>query len=248
MDIDKIIREVTKEIESNPSRDTVSSQSDVDVRNIPAKLEHSLLVPDIKRQKILDECAAAIQYGFATVVVSPYYVPDAAEALLGTRVAVCTAVGFPYGTITAKAKTEDVKQCILMGASEIDVAVNMQAVKSGNMDEARREFDLIMNAAQGKAIIKAVFEHSIYTEDEKLAVLQFVKSSGAQFVKIQNVLSGKAASTESVQFVRNVVGRALQIKIDGGVKTMEHAVALFAAGADRIGLTASIEIAKACVV
>ena len=215
------------------------------MRNIPSMLEHSLLVPDIARPKILEECAKAIQYGFATVCVPPYYVADAAQALLGTRVLVCTAVGFPHGAITTRAKIEDVKECIRLGAAEIDVALNMQAAKSGNMDELKRDLDLVVDAAQGRAAIKAVFEHSVYTEEQKIAVLKIASMSGAQFVKIQNVLSGKAAAAQDVQFVRGVVGRSLQIKIDGGVKTLEQAQKLFAAGADRIGLTASVEIAKA---
>jgi len=247
MDIEKIIQEVTEQLKKNPSQGTVLDTASVDVRNIPSMLEHSMLVPDITRQKILEECGKALRYGFATIVVPPYYVADAAQALLGSQVAVCTAVGFPHGAITSKAKAEDIKECILMGAREIDVALNMQAVKSGNLDAARRDIELALDASRGKAAIKAVFEHCVYTEEEKIAVLKLVLSSGAQFVKIQNVLSGKAADAGDVQFVRSVVGRALQIKIDGGVKTLDHAQKLIAAGADRIGLTASVEIAKACM-
>jgi deoxyribose-phosphate aldolase len=246
MDIDKIISEFTKELEGNPYRMAAGEDISVNVRDIPGRLEHSMLAPDITRKKILEECANSIQYGFATICVAPYYVADAAQALLGTRVGVCSAVGFPHGAISTKGKIEDLKECILMGASEVDVALNMLAVKSGDMDAARRDLDQVMNVAQGKAKIKAVFEHSAYTEDEKISVLQMVRASGAQFVKIQNVLSGKSADPEDVRFVRGVVGRSVRIKIDGGVKTVEHAERLFAAGADRVGLTASVKIAQAC--
>jgi len=246
MDIDKIISDITKELEGNPYREAASGEIAVNMHDIPARLEHSMLAPDITRKKILGECANSVTYGFAAICVAPYYVADAAQALLGTNVAVCSAVGFPHGAISAKGKIADLKECILLGAGEVDVSLNMLAVKSGDMDAAKRDLDQVINAAQGKARIKAVFEHSVYTEDEKIAVLQMIRASGAQFVKIQNVLSGKAADPDDVRFVRNVVGRTVQIKIDGGVKTVEHATRLVAAGADRIGLTASVEIAKAC--
>lgn len=245
MDIEKIIREITQEVERNPYKEA-APVSDVNIHDIPAKLEHSMLNPDITRQKILEECAKAIHWGFATICVAPYYVGDAAGALVGTGAVVCSAVGFPHGAVSTKGKLADLKECILNGAAEIDVAMNILAVKSGDLDAVKSEFEQVMNIAQGKAKIKAVFEHSVYTENEKIAVLNIAKNSGAQFVKIQNVLSGKAADPEDVRFVRNVVGRAMQIKIDGGVKTVEHAVRLIAAGADRIGLTASVDIAKLC--
>jgi deoxyribose-phosphate aldolase len=246
MDIEKIISEITKELEGNPYRESAAGDIAVNMRDIPGRLEHSMLAPDITREKILKECANSAQYGFAAICVAPYYVADAVQALLGTSVAVCSAVGFPHGAISLQGKIADLKECILMGAGEVDVSLNMLAVKSGDMDAARRDLDQVISVAQGKARIKAVFEHSVYTEDEKIAVLEMVRASGAPFVKIQNVLSGKAADPEDVRFVRSVVGRTVQIKIDGGVKTVEHAAKLLAAGADRIGLTASVEIAKAC--
>jgi deoxyribose-phosphate aldolase len=246
MDIDKIISELTKELEGNPYRETAAAEAAVNVRDIPGRMEHSMLAPDITRKKILEECANSAQWGFAAICVAPYYVGDAAQALLGTGVAVCSAVGFPHGAISLNGKIADLKECILQGASEVDVSLNMLAVKSGDMDAARRDLDQVMNVAQGKTLIKAVFEHSVYTEDEKIAVLRMVRQSGAQYVKIQNVLSGKAADPADVRFVRNVVGRTVGIKIDGGIKTVEHAMQLIAAGADRIGLTASVAIAQAC--
>lgn len=246
MDIEKIISEFTKEMDESPYGTSGTEEIAVNVRDIPGRLEHSMLAPDMARDKIIKECANCITYGFAAICVAPYYVEDAAQALLGTGVATGSAVGFPHGAISSNGKIADLKECILKGASEVDVSINMLAVKSKDMDAARRDLDQVMNIARGKAHVKAVFEHSVYTEDEKIAVLEMVRASGAQFVKIQNVLSGKAADPEDVRFVRSVVGRTVQIKIDGGVKTVEHAKGLLAAGADRIGLTASVQIAQAC--
>ena len=212
MDIEKIISDLKKELDGSPHNQTAESEIAVHVRDIPGKFEHSMLAPDITRAKIVEECANCVKYGFAAICVAPYFVADAAQALLGSGVAVCSAVGFPHGAISLKGKIADLKECILQGASETDVSLNMLAVKSGDMDAAKRDLDQVMNIAQGKAQIKAVFEHSAYTEDEKIAVLKMVRASGAQFVKIQNVLSGKAADPEDVRFVRSVVGRTAGIQ------------------------------------
>ena len=176
MDIDRIISELKKELEGNPQRESAPDEIAVNVRDIPGMLEHSMLAPEITRNKILEECAVCARWGFAAICVAPYYVADAAEALLGTNVAVCSAVGFPHGAISLSGKIADIKECILQGASEVDVSLNMLAVKSGDMDAARRDFFEVMNVAQGKARIKAVFEHSVYTEDEKIAVLEMVRA------------------------------------------------------------------------
>lgn len=243
MDVDRIIREVTNEI----GMTSTIACKDADVTSIPEKLEHSLLNPDISKEKIIAECELARKYRFATICVSPYYTSLAFDVLRDSRVLVCSVVGFPQGAISSKAKLEEVKECIVNGARELDVAMNILAIKSGEFGEAKRDLEQVVRTAQGKASIKAVYEQGAYTAEEKVKVLEMIKACGADFVKIQNVMSKKAASAEDILFVRNIVGRNVRIKIDGGVKTVEHAKDLFLAGADRIGLTASVEIAKQCI-
>lgn len=246
MDIDKIVSEVLQEVGANAMFGTSveDAPNDVHAWEIPSKLEHSLLNPDISMEKILEECANARRYCVAAVCVAPYYVSAAAEALRGSGVAVCAAIGFPHGAMSAAAKLAEARECMKNGAQELDVAINMLAVKSGNMADAREDFEQIVRAAEGKAMIKAVFEHSVYTDGEKKSVLQMVKSCGAEYVKIQNVLSGKGAEVEDIRFVKSQLGRNIKIKIDGGVKTLQKAEELVAGGADRIGLTATVAIAK----
>ncbi|MDR3353739.1 MAG: deoxyribose-phosphate aldolase [Synergistaceae bacterium] len=244
MDVEKIVSEVIKELQSRPAPSDSGDPFGVRPWEVPSRLEHSLLNPDTSMDKILKECANARRYCVAAVCVAPYYVSAAADALRGSGVKVCAAVGFPHGCMSAAAKLAEVKDCIKNGADEIDAAVNILAVKSGRMADAREDFEQITGAARGKAAVKAVFEHSVYSDSEKIAVLEMVSACGADYVKIQNVLSGKGAEAEDIRYVRGVLRRNVKIKIDGGVKTLAKALELMNAGADRIGGTATVAVAK----
>ncbi|MDR1576441.1 MAG: deoxyribose-phosphate aldolase, partial [Treponema sp.] len=210
---------------------------------IPGKLEHSLLDPGISRAKIITECERAGEYGIACVVVSPYFVECAADILRRTGVAVCSVAGFPHGAASQTAKSAEIRDCIRRGATEMDVALNILAIKSGEIDAARRELQETMQIARGKCAVKAIYEQSLYTDDEKKIVLSLIQECACDFVKISNALSGKKAEEADVQFVRGIVGGKVGIKIDGGVKTLERALQIVQAGADRIGLSATIAVA-----
>lgn len=163
---------------------------------------------------------------------------------MGSPVSVGTAIGFPHGCMSQAAKLAELRECMANGATEIDVALNVLAIKSGRLDLAQRELEEIVRMAAGKAKIKAVFEHSLYTYEEKRAVLTMIRSSGADYVKIQNMLSGHGARVEDVTLAYEILGRNVGIKIDGGIKTLQQAEALLAAGATRLGLTATAKIAE----
>jgi deoxyribose-phosphate aldolase len=212
--------------------------------SVPGKLEHSLLDPGINREKIIRECELAGEYGIACVVVSPYFVECAADILRRTGVAVCSVAGFPHGASSQTAKSAEIRDCIRRGAAEMDVALNILAIKSGEIDAARRELQETMQIARGKCAIKAIYEQSLYTDEEKKSVLSLIRECACDFVKISNALSGKKAEEADVQFVRSIVGNKVGIKIDGGVKTLERALQIFQSGADRIGLSATIAVAK----
>ncbi len=243
MDIDKIIKEVMEQVHVQSSGAGIPTACG-DAFEVPSKLEHSLLNPDISVEKIREECAHARRYCVGAVCVAPYYVSAAADCLRGSSVAVCAAIGFPHGAMSTAAKVAEARECIKNGAQELDVAINMLAVKSGSMADARRDLEEVVQVAQGKAQVKAVFEHCVYTDDEKAEVLNMARSCGVEFVKIQNVLSGKGADTADIRFAKEILGKNVKIKIDGGVKTLEKAQELICAGADRIGLTATVKIAQ----
>jgi deoxyribose-phosphate aldolase len=211
---------------------------------VPGKLEHSLLDPGISREKIIRECELAGEYGVACVVVSPYFVECATDILRRRGVAVCSVAGFPHGAASQAAKSVEIRECIRRGAEEMDVAVNILAIKSGEIDAARRELQEVMQIARGKCAVKAIYEQSLYSDEEKKIVLSLIRECSCDFVKISNALSGKKAEETDVQFVRGIVGNKVGIKIDGGIKTLERAIEIFQAGADRIGLSATIAVAK----
>ena len=197
--------------------------------DVISHLEHSLLNPDTTLETIERECAVARKYSVAAVCVAPYYVP---------------AIGFPHGCMSQAAKLAELRECMANGATEVDVALNVLAIKSGRLDVAQRELDELVRCAVGKVQLKAVFEHALYTPEEKRAVLQMLRSSGVNYVKIQNMLSGHGARVEDVRFASEILGRNVGIKIDGGIKTLAQAEELLAAGATRLGLTATAKIAE----
>ncbi|MDR2768391.1 MAG: deoxyribose-phosphate aldolase, partial [Treponema sp.] len=215
--------------------------------SVPGKLEHSLLDPSITREKIIAECGLAGKYGLASVVVSPYYVECASDILSRTGVAVCSVAGFPHGAASAAAKSAELRECIRRGAVEMDVAVNILAIKSGETDAARRELQELLQIARGKCLIKAIYEQSLYSDEEKKTVLSLIRECGCDFVKISNALTGKKAEEADVRFVRGIVGNKVGVKIDGGVKTLERTLEILGAGADRIGMSATIAVAKECL-
>ena len=211
---------------------------------IPGKLEHSLLDPGISREKIIAECKLAAEYELANVVVSPYYVETASFILRRTGVAVCSVAGFPHGAASQTAKSAELRECIRKGATEMDVALNVLAVKSGEIDVAQRELQEMLQIARGKCLVKAIYEQSLYSDEEKQAVLSFIRDCGCDYVKISNALSGKKAEESDVLFVRSIVGSKVGIKIDGGVKTLQRTLEIIGSGADRIGMSATIAVAK----
>jgi deoxyribose-phosphate aldolase len=202
------------------------------------------LDPGISRDKIKQECELAGQCGLAAVVVSPYYVEYAADILKRTGVAVCSVAGFPHGAASAAAKSAELRECIRRGAVEMDVALNVLAIKSGETDACRRELQELLQIARGKCRLKAIYEQSLYTDEEKKIVLSLIRECGCDFVKISNALSGKKAEEEDVRFVRSLAGSKVGIKIDGGVKTLERALEILGSGADRIGMSATIAVAR----
>jgi len=243
MDIDKIIAQVTEQVMRGFEMQKTADQYDeIPLETISGRFEHSMLDPVVSLESIIKGCYEARQYRLANICVNPYYVPFAVEQLRNSGVAVCTPVGFPQAHATTVSKIAEIKEAIQNGATELDVSINMAAIKSGRYDDARKDLDMMLAACGNRAKFKAIYEQAAYTEDEKVKVLTMIKNSGCDFMKISNAFTGKKAAEEDVMFVRSIVGKTIGIKIDGGVKTLEKALSLFRAGATRIGLTAALKI------
>ncbi len=206
-------------------------------------IDHTLLKPDATEKDIRKLCDEARQHEFASVCVNPGWVGLAAELLKGTRVKVCTVVGFPLGATTPTAKAIETRDAIANGATEIDMVINVGALKSGNDELVRRDIEAVVDAARGKAIVKVILETALLTREEKVKACLLCKMAGADFVKTSTGFSTGGATTEDIALMRETVGPGMGVKASGGIRDRDTAEAMVAAGATRIGASASVAIA-----
>lgn len=241
METEQIIEKVTKQVMAAIGEIKPANTSGAKVAHT---IEHSVLDPDMSEERIIIACKEARECLLANVCVSPYFVSLAADYLRGSGVKVCTVVGFPHGAASTAAKMAEAREAIKNGAVELDVAMNIVAIKSGKNEDALRDLCEVVNIAKGRAAVKAIYEQGLYNDEEKLIALHIAKASGAEYIKISNALTGKKAAAEDVRFVRSIVGEGIGIKIDGGIGDAAKIAELMQAGANRFGCSKSVEIAK----
>lgn len=242
MNINEVVKKVTEEVYKQMGACANTENPAACSSELAGHIEHSILNPDMTRAKVIAECALAKQYKFANVCVTPYFVREAAEALKTCNVGICAPVGFPHGAASLAAKICEIKECVANGATELDVELNIVAIKSGEFDEAKRELKAMVDAAGFGVKIKAIYEQGLLTDDEKRKTLEMIRDVAPAYVKISNALTGKAACKDDVAFVKAIVGDQVKIKIDGGIKTAAFAREILAAGAERVGCSASVAI------
>jgi deoxyribose-phosphate aldolase len=210
---------------------------------IASLIDHTLLKPEASRSDIEKLCAEAVQFGFASVCINPWYVPLAAEMVRGSAVKVCAVVGFPLGATLPRVKIYEAEEAIKLGAREIDMVQNIGALKSG--DDAQVESDMrgVVEAShRGGAICKVILETALLTASEKVRASLAAKRAGADFVKTSTGFSSSGATAEDVALMRAAVGEKLGIKAAGGIRTLEDLRKMVHAGATRIGASASVQI------
>jgi len=245
IDVKEIVERVTKEVYARigtAGLQNLTAPVSYSMTDIAAAIEHSLLNPDMTREKMLQGCADVKKYRLGNICVTPFFAAEAAQALAGTGIPVCVPVGFPHGAASTAAKVTEIREAIMNGAGELDVSLNIVAIKSGDMDAAKKDLDAMMSAAGGRVKVKAIYEQGVYTENEKEKALLLAKHCGVDYIKISNALTGKKAVVEDVKYVRSIIGKGIGIKIDGGVKDAATVTTLLAAGANRIGASASVQI------
>lgn len=242
MDINEVVKKVTEEVYRQMGSCANAEKPEQCSQDLAGHIEHSILNPDMTRAKVIAECALAKQYKFANVCVTPYFVREAAEALKTCNVGICAPVGFPQGAASLAAKLCEIKECIANGATELDVELNIVAIKSGEFDEVKRELKVMVDAAGFAVKVKAIYEQGLLTDDEKRKTLEIIRDVAPAYVKISNALTGKAACKDDVAFVKGIVGDSVKIKIDGGIKTAAFAREILASGAERVGCSASVAI------
>ncbi|MBE1445275.1 deoxyribose-phosphate aldolase [Paenibacillus sp. OAS669] len=210
--------------------------------NLAGMIDHTLLRADATRAEITKLTEEAKKYKFASVCVNPGWVAYAAEQLSGTEVKVCTVIGFPLGATTSAAKAYEVKDAIANGATEVDMVINIGALKDQNNELVEKDIKAVVDAAAGKALVKVIIETCLLTDEEKVRVCQLAVKAGADFVKTSTGFSTGGATPEDVALMRKTVGEQVGVKASGGVRSLEDMKKMIEAGANRIGASSGVKI------
>lgn len=210
-------------------------------------IDHTLLKPDATAQEIIRLCKEAKRKNFASVCVNPTNVSLVAESLTGTEIKVCTVIGFPLGASTYETKVFEVKDALAKGAQEIDMVINIGALKGGNYGLVQQEIAAIVRTAKIKnpeAIVKVILETGLLTDQEIKTACRLAKEVEADYVKTSTGFSGGGATVEHVKLMREAVGETMGVKASGGIRSYQDAISMIEAGATRIGTSAGLEILK----
>ncbi|WP_066316567.1 deoxyribose-phosphate aldolase [Bacillus sp. FJAT-29814] len=214
-------------------------------QNIAKMIDHTLLKADATKEQIIKLAEEAKEYSFASVCVNPTWVKTAAELLKDSPdVKVCTVIGFPLGATTSETKAFETKNAIENGATEIDMVINVGALKDKQDDLVEQDIKAVVDAATGKAIVKVIIETSLLTDEEKKRACELSVKAGADFVKTSTGFSTGGATVEDIRLMRDTVGPEIGVKASGGVRSREDALAMIEAGATRIGASSGVAISK----
>jgi deoxyribose-phosphate aldolase len=213
--------------------------------DLAAMIDHTLLKPEATAEQISKLCQEALQYEFKSVCINPFWVPLAAMLLKGSKVDICTVIGFPLGAITASAKANEVVEAIKNGATEVDMVLNIGALKSGQYDVVLNDIKTVVHAAKRGTIVKVILETGLLTDAEKVKACELCKQAGADFVKTSTGFGPGGATVEDIALMRKTVGEKMGVKASGGIRNYETAMAMVKVGANRIGASAGIAIVTA---
>ena len=264
MDREKLIEAVTQEVltaltmrydvcESPEAvRNVVANGADRvsfhgDAADVPMDLaryiDHTLLKPEAKAEEIDELCAEARQYKFASVCINPTWVKRASDSLRGSGVVTCTVIGFPLGASTTAIKAMEARRALREGAREVDMVLNVGALKSGNYDQVREDIAQVAEAAhEVGGLCKVILETALLTDEEKVVASSLAKEAKADFVKTSTGFGSGGATVYDVALMRETVGPDMGVKASGGVRTLEDVEDMIAAGASRIGASAGVQI------
>ena len=212
-------------------------------RDLAKMIDHTLLKAEATKDQLIKLCEEAKKYVFASCCVNPGNVKLVADCLRGSPVKTCTVVGFPLGATTSMVKAMETRDAIADGADEIDMVINVGALKAGDINTVRRDIEAVVNAARGK-IVKVIIEAALLTDDEKVTACKLAKEAGADFVKTSTGFGPGGATVEDIALMRKTVGKYMGVKASGGIRDYEKASAMVQAGATRIGASASVGIVK----
>lgn len=210
--------------------------------NLAKYIDHTALKADTTKADILKLTNEAKQFGFASVCVNPFWVALAAERLKGSGVKVCTVIGFPLGAGTSETKAFETRDAIEKGADEVDMVINIGALKGGEADVVEKDIRAVVQAADRQALVKVIIEACLLTDEEKVQACGLAVKAGADYVKTSTGFSTGGATPEDVALMRKIVGKEIGVKAAGGIHSKAEAEAMIAAGATRIGASSGVKI------
>ncbi|HEV3201216.1 MAG TPA: deoxyribose-phosphate aldolase [Bryobacteraceae bacterium] len=213
---------------------------------IAALIDHTILKPEATRADVVKVCREARQYNFASVCVNPYWVPLVRAELTGSPVKVCTVVGFPLGATSTEAKVAEAAAALRAGAQEIDMVINVGALRSGDHEAVKLDIQQVVKVShEARAIVKVILETALLDDNQKAVACTLTKLAGADFVKTSTGFGPSGATAHDIALMRQVVGPEMGVKASGGIRTLQDVQAMKAAGASRIGASASVKIVEA---
>ena len=212
-------------------------------QNIANIIDHTVLKAFSSKEDVIKVCDEAKEYGFFSVCINPTHIELAKKELEGSNVKVCTVIGFPLGANTSEVKAFETKDAIAKGAHEVDMVINIGALKDKNYDLVYNDIKAVVDAANKEALVKVIIETCYLTDEEKKIACELSVKAGADYVKTSTGFGTGGSTPEDIKLMRDVVGPNIGVKASGGVRTTEDAIKVIDAGASRIGASASISIA-----
>lgn len=210
--------------------------------SLASYIDHTALKAETTREQIEQLVTEAKEYEFASVCVNPTWVSYCSEQLQDSPVKVCTVIGFPLGANATATKVFETKQAIQDGATEVDMVINIGALKDGNVELVLEDIRAVVEAAKGKALTKVIIETALLSEDEKKQVSSLVKESGADYIKTSTGFSTNGATEDDIRLMRSIVGPSIGVKASGGIRDLNSMKLMIDAGATRIGASAGVAI------
>ncbi|MCS1392182.1 deoxyribose-phosphate aldolase [Lysinibacillus boronitolerans] len=211
-------------------------------KNFARMIDHTLLKAEATKEQIEKLCAEAKQFNFASVCVNPTWVKRSSELLEGTDVLVCTVIGFPLGANTPAVKAFEAKDAIANGAKEVDMVINIGALKDKDYELVQADIAAVVEAAKDSALVKVIIESCLLTDEEKVKACELAVAAGADYVKTSTGFSTGGATAEDIALMRKTVGPELGVKASGGVRSLEDMKKMVEAGATRIGASSGVAI------
>jgi len=241
--IQKIVEEVLARMgPAAKATDSAAAANCILPSDLPKYIDHTLLKPEASEQQVATLCDEAAQYHFWSVCINSHWVEYCARRLGGTGVKTCAVVGFPLGAMDKRVKAFEARTAVANGASEIDMVMNVGAMKAKDYKTVREDMLAVRRACRAGILLKVIIETCLLTDEEKVLACQLARDIGADFVKTSTGFNKSGATAADIALMRRTVGSAMGVKASGGVRTFEDAVLMIQAGATRLGASASIAI------